>query len=82
MISTNCRNNGVWAFFYPMTDVIGIQNSRFKEQGPCLTCSLTLLAAGFWLRFLRLLGWRSVGVGLAGASIALALAPDCVSSGL
>ena len=68
MISTNRRNNGVLAFFYPITNIIGGQNSGFKKSGGRLTWSLTPFAAESLLRFLRLFTWRS-GRGRFGWSL-------------
>jgi hypothetical protein len=62
MISTNRCDNGVGAFFYPITNIVGRQNSRFKKSGGRFASSLSSFAADRWLRFLIVLSWRSDGV--------------------
>ena len=68
MIRANRYNNSVWAFFYPIADVIAGQNSRFKKSSSRLTWGLTPFAADPWLRFLMVLTWRS-GRGRFGCSL-------------
>src|SRR4029453_2022050 len=59
MIRANCSNNGVWTLLYPIADVIGGQNSRFKKSSSRLAWNLIPFAANLRLGFLRALAWRS-----------------------
>src|SRR5438128_143955 len=58
MISANRCNDGVRAFFYPIANVIGGQDSLFKRRSGRFGWSLTPFSADSWLRFLRVLTWR------------------------
>ena len=51
MISTNRRNNGVWSFFYPITNIVGGQNSWFNRSSGRLTWSLSHFAADLLVAF-------------------------------
>ena len=59
MISANRCNDGVRAFFYPIANVIGGQNSRFKKRSGRFGWSLSPFGADPHLRFLTVLTWRS-----------------------
>ncbi len=68
MISANRCNNGVRAFFYPIANVVGGQNNRFKKRSGRFGWSLTPFGADLWLRFLTVLTCRS-GRGRFGWSL-------------
>src|SRR5437879_3338288 len=61
MISANRCNDGVRAFFYPIANVIGGQNSRFKKRSGRCGWSLTPCGADPWSsgRF----GWSLTPLG-------------------